>query len=327
MQKSKEYGSKLSWAAGKKPVLCVGATSMDHITFVDSFPNKSDIIKARRGYWQRGGSASNNCTVLRVLGVKCEFFGMLSNLDLYQVLVDDMESRGIVIKNCPYCNMSPNFSSVFFTKALNTRNIIAYNNTAFPNVTIEDFRKLDLTKYGWIHLHCLHFESTMAMIKDVVAHNQANPTEKITISLTMDEPLSEMWPLLDYCDYAFFSKRLSPCSGWKNPKEACVHIDETLRMRWGLNLVRPYVIVLWGSLGGAYMDKAGNYTAFPAYKPKNVVDVLGAGDCFVSSFIYAMYIRDRPLKVSMDFATRMAGYKCTHTGYDHIAKILLPPVL
>ncbi|KAH8340380.1 hypothetical protein KR074_008121 [Drosophila pseudoananassae] len=327
MEKSKEYGSKLSWAAGKKLVLCVGATCMDYVLFTDSFPKNNEIIKAKKGYWQRGGCASNNCTILRILGVKCEFFGMLSTLDLYQVLVDDMESRGIIIKNCPSCKMDPDFSTVFFTKKIKTRNIISYHNKAFPNVAIEDFRKLDLRKYGWIHLHCIHFESTMAMVKDVVAYNEANPTEKIAISLTMDEPLSAMWPLLDYCDYAFFSKRLSPYSGWDSPKEACIHIDEQLRMRWGLNLRRPYVIVLWGSLGGGFMDKSGNYTHFAPYTPKNVVDALGAGDCFVSGFIYAMYIRDRPLPVAMDFATRVAGHKCSHTGFDHIANILLPPVL
>ncbi|KAH8380665.1 hypothetical protein KR009_012112 [Drosophila setifemur] len=319
-----DFGSKVSWAAGKKLVLCVGTTIIDYVSIMETFPG-NEVELAIKGYWQRGGSASNICTMLRHLGVKCEFFGMLSNLQMFQVLPDDMKARGIITEHCPTCSLEPPFSTIFLTRETRSRNVIKCNND-FPHVTLEDFRKLDLNKYGWINMRCIYFPNTLAMAKELTAYN-ATKQEKIILSMKFDMNLKEMWPLVDYCDYAIFSKQLAPENGWQSPMHACLQLDEQLRMRWGLNLKRPIVIVLWGDQGAGVLDLAGNYTSVPAHKPHREVDTFGAGDTFFAAFIYAMYVRERSLLVSVDFGNQMASYKCTRSGYDHIAKILLPPVL
>ncbi|XP_017081321.1 ketohexokinase isoform X2 [Drosophila eugracilis] len=250
---------------------------------------------------------------------------MLSSLRMYQVLIDDLKARGIIIENCPTCDQHAPFATVILTKSTKTRNIINCNNN-FPYVSIEDFRKLDLSKYGWIHMRALYFDKMLTIVKEFAAYN-ATREEKIILSIEFDANLEEMWPLIDYCDYAFFSKQLAQTNGWVSTEDACMQLDERLRMRWGLNLKRPYVIVLWGDQGSGFMDLHGKYTHVKPYKPKRIVDALGAGDTFVGSFIYAIYIRERSLPVAVDFGNRMASYKCTKNGYDHIAKILLPPKL
>jgi len=78
-----EYGNKLSWAVGKKTVLCVGTTTIDFVSTIRNFPLENRVERAIGGYWIRGGNASNNCTVLANLGVKVEFFGMLSSLSVF----------------------------------------------------------------------------------------------------------------------------------------------------------------------------------------------------------------------------------------------------
>lgn len=320
------HDKKLCWAVGKKRVLCVGSTNIDYVSTVKNFPKENQYEKAISGYWQRGGNASNNCTVLRNLGVNVEFFGMLSSLPLFQVLVKDMKARGIIVENCPTCKQPAPFASVILTKSLGTRNLVTCN-TGFPFVSIEDFRKLDLRKYGWIHMRCLYFETTLAMLREITEFNATSGEEKIIISLEIDSALDEMFPLLDYCDYAYFSKHLALDNGWTSMEDACMQLDERLGMRWGLNLNRPYVIVLWGDQGAGIMDLNGNYTHAPPYKPRRIVDALGAGETFVGAFIYAKYIRERSLPVAVDFGNRMASYKVTKNGYDHITKILLPPVV
>ncbi|XP_016991647.1 ketohexokinase [Drosophila rhopaloa] len=316
---------KLSWAVGKKTVMCVGATSIDFVSTTKTFPEPNKLEKAVGGYWIRGGNASNNCTVLSNLGVKVEFFGMLSSLCMFQVLVDDLKARGIIVENCPTCDQPAPFASVILTKSTKTRNIISCNSN-FPHVDINDFRKLDLSKYGWIHMRALYFENTMAMIKELAAYN-ANREDKIVVSVEFDHNLDDMWPLMDYCDYAIFSKQLAHPNGWLSIEDACMQLDERLGMRFGLNLKRPCLIVLWGDQGAGFMDLAGHYTHSKPHKPRRIVDALGAGDTFVGAFIYALYIRERSLPVAVDFGNRMASYKCSKNGYDHIANILLPPVL
>ncbi|XP_017059446.1 ketohexokinase-like [Drosophila ficusphila] len=317
-------GSKLSWAVGKKTVMCVGTTSMVFVATVENFPEATHN-EAAGGYWIRGGNASNNCTVLSNLGVKVEFFGMLSNLSMYQLLVDDLTARGIIVENCPTCSQSAPFSSVILSKSPRARSIVICNSN-FPHVGIEDFRKLDLSKYGWIHMRALYFENTLAMLKELAAYN-ASKEEKIIVSLEFDHNLEEMWPLTEYCDYAFFSKQLAQPNGWTSLEDACSQLDEKLRMRWGLNLKRPYVIVLWGDQGAGIMDLEGNFTHSKPYKPRRINSFLGAGDTFVGAVIYALYIRERSLPVAVDFGNRMASFKMTRSGFDHIANILLPPTL
>lgn len=320
-----QYGHKLSWAVGKKTVLCIGTTTIDFVSTIKRFPEENSHQKVIGGYWIRGGKASNNCTVLANLGVKVEFLGMLSSWSVFQVLVDDLKSRGIIIDNCPTCDQGAPFSSVILTKATKTRNIVYCNNN-FPYVSIDDFRKLNLNQYGWIHIRALYFDKSLPMVKDIEAYN-ANRKEKIVLSMEFDNNLDDMWPLMDYCDYAVFSKKLAQPNGWVSLEDACMQLDERLRMRWGLNLKRPYVVVLWGDQGAGILDLNGNFTHVKPHKPKRIVDALGAGDTFVGAFIYALYIRERSLSVAVDFGNRMASYKCTKNGYDHIANILLPPIL
>ncbi|KAH8240114.1 hypothetical protein KR032_011263 [Drosophila birchii] len=322
-----DYGNKLSWAVGKKTVLCVGSSTIDCVNTVNTFPQDNVKTNAIGGYYQRGGNASNNCTVLRNLGVKVEFFGMLSSQQIFQVLIDDMLARGIILENCPTCDKDPPFAIVILSKSLKTRTIVGCNHD-FPFVSIEDFRKLDLSKYGWIHTRAFYFDTTLEILKEIAAYNATREEEdKVMVSVEIDQRLEEMFPLLAYCDYAIFSKQLAKENGWKTLEDACIQLDERLQMRWGLNLKRPLVVVMWGNQGAGIMDLNGNFTHSPAYTPKKFVDLLGAGDTFVGAFIYAKYIRERSLKVSVDFSNRIASYKITKNGYDHITSILLPPFL
>ncbi|XP_002024020.2 ketohexokinase isoform X2 [Drosophila persimilis] len=326
---SKQRGSIQSWAAGKKTVLCTGTTAMDYMSVVRRFPaaGADPCAQCLRGYWQRCGSASNNCTVLRRLGVQCEFFGMLSSLQMFRMLADDMRARGIVVENCPTCEQAPPFASVVLAKSPRTRNVISCRSAAFPHVSIEDFRRLDLSRYGWMHMPSMSFETTLAMVEDVAAFNAASHADKITVSLELSKDLHEMWPLVDYCDYVIFSKRLAREQGWPTPEIACSRIDERLRSRWGFNLKRPTVVFRWGDLGAGVLDESGAITLAPAFKPRKMVDSLGAGDTFTAAFIYAVYVRERSVPVAVEFANRLASHKCTKRGFDHVADILVAPVL
>ncbi|KAH8264869.1 hypothetical protein KR038_006183 [Drosophila bunnanda] len=322
-----DYGNKLSWAIGKKRVLCVGCSTIDCVTIVNNFPVDNVHEKAIGAYWQRGGNASNNCTVLRNLGVNVEFFGMLSSHHMFQVLIEDMRARRIIVDNCPICDQAPPFANVILTKSIKKRTLVTCNDD-FPYVSIEDFRKLNLSIYGWIHLRAYYFDTTMEMLKEIAAYNATMEAkeDKIIVSLEFDQRLDEMFPMLDYCDYALFSKQLASENGWTSTENACSQVDERLQMRWGLNLRRPFVIIMWGDQGAGLLDLDGKFTHMPPYKPKQIVEVLGAEDSFVGAFIYAKFIRERSVKVSVDFANRISSYKITKNGFDHIASILLPPV-
>ncbi|XP_030570466.1 ketohexokinase [Drosophila novamexicana] len=320
-----EPNRKLSWAVGKKTVLCVGYSVIDCISIVRRFPRIDEIERSVKGYWQRGGNAANTCTVLRNLGVDVEFFGVLSSAPMFSIMLHDMKVRGIKIDNCPRSNQDPPFSSVIVNKSSGTCTIVNCNNS-FPYPTLDDFKMLDLSKYGWIHFRGNRPEITTEMMQAVEAYN-ATQTEKIVISVDMDGSFKEHWPLVDYCEYAFFYRQLADQQQWKSPREACISIDEHLAMRFGINLKRPLVVVLWNLQNVGIMDHNSDYHRATAYRPKKFVDSLGATEVFVGAFIYAVYVRERSHQIAANFANLMASYKCIKCGFDHISDILMAPVL
>ncbi|NXX76893.1 KHK Ketohexokinase, partial [Urocolius indicus] len=63
--------------AGQKRILCVGLVCLDVISVVEAYPAEDSDTRCVSQRWQRGGNASNSCTVLSLLGAPCAFMGSL----------------------------------------------------------------------------------------------------------------------------------------------------------------------------------------------------------------------------------------------------------
>lgn len=62
----------------EKQILCVGLVVLDIINVVDKYPEEDTDRRCLSQRWQRGGNASNSCTVLSLLGAHCAFMGSLA---------------------------------------------------------------------------------------------------------------------------------------------------------------------------------------------------------------------------------------------------------
>ncbi|XP_059820659.1 ketohexokinase isoform X6 [Hypanus sabinus] len=65
-------------AANEKQILCIGLVCLDIINVVNKFPVEDTDTRCISQRWQRGGNASNSCTVLSILGAPCGFMGSLA---------------------------------------------------------------------------------------------------------------------------------------------------------------------------------------------------------------------------------------------------------
>ncbi|XP_065487937.1 ketohexokinase isoform X3 [Caloenas nicobarica] len=63
---------------GEKRIMCVGLVCLDIISVVEAFPAEDSDTRCVSQRWQRGGNASNSCTVLALLGAPCAFMGSLA---------------------------------------------------------------------------------------------------------------------------------------------------------------------------------------------------------------------------------------------------------
>lgn len=122
------------------------------------------ILRSQHGRWQRGGNASNICTVLRQLRDKCEFIGTFSTSKAFKFIVDDCIERGICIENCVYHdNCDTPLSSVVLSEDTGSRTIV-HSNPNLPILTANDFRKIPLSHYKWIHFE-VHLNETILFKK------------------------------------------------------------------------------------------------------------------------------------------------------------------
>ena len=87
----------MSSSLSSRRILCVGLTCVDIISVVNSYPIEDSDNRCLRQTWSRGGNASNNASVLAILGnqeVAC--LSCLSQKDvLRQFVVEDFAAFGI----------------------------------------------------------------------------------------------------------------------------------------------------------------------------------------------------------------------------------------
>lgn len=299
---------------GDKRILCVGLCVLDIIHVCSSYPEEDSDRRCEQGHWQRGGNASNVCTVLANLGASCEFFGVLSKSEGFRMLLSDCNERNICIENCPAVDINPPFSSVILNQENDSRTII-HCNPNFPILTYDHFKENIVKKgllgnYRWIHFETRNPLETSRMLKDIVNYNQTvDVKERIVISLDQEKIKPEHLELNEFADYSIIGKDLALAMGFRSSMEAATEIRR-MSLNPKLNVICP-----WGTEDTACVDADGNYFLVPVVSTKNIVDTLGAGDTFCAALIHSLANKSR-LKDAVEFANKIASVKLGFYGYD-----------
>lgn len=306
----------------KQRVLCVGMCVVDVIHVCSEYPIEDSDKSCLNGYLQRGGNASNCCTVLRQLSADCEFLGILSNLDEFLYLTKDCNRRVIYTENCPRVPYNPPISSIILNQRTGTRTII-HNDNKYPILTYKVFQKLDLSLYEWIHFEGRNVGQTLQMIDMINEYNRKLLyfDAKIKISVELELCDRSLIPLCAKVDYIFLSKSIATYMGWSTSSEA-VKGFETLVKNMQKTPYKYNIICPWGSKDVAVMSSVDGFQTVPAVKVQHVVDSLGAGDTFIAGFIFATSRLQMSLLDAIEYANKIAAAKIQQFGYDHLKHVL-----
>ncbi|XP_069544055.1 ketohexokinase isoform X3 [Brachyistius frenatus] len=254
----------------EQKILCVGLVCLDIINVVNKFPEEDTDSRCLSQRWQRGGNASNSCTVLSLLGAPCSFMGSLS--------------AGPVAEN-------------------------------LPDVTVEDFSKVNLRQFKWIHWEGRNAEEQVKMIQQVVMYNSTLPREhKITISVEIEKTREPLYQLFPHGDVVFVSKDVARHFGFHSAEAALKGLYS--RVKQGAVL-----ICAWAEEGAGALGPDGRLVHSDAFSPETLVDTLGAGDTFNAAVIYTLS-KGGSLTDALTFGCRVAGRKCGFHGYDGIRETL-----
>ncbi|KAI1895855.1 hypothetical protein AGOR_G00111060 [Albula goreensis] len=344
---------------GDKKILCIGLVCLDIINVVDRYPEEDTDSRCLSQRWQRGGNASNSCTVLSILGAPCAFMGSLapgpvadfvladflkykidvsllaewaecsfpasmviSNvmtgsrtiLHMNSFIAGDFSHRGVDFSGvvwqsegetpCACCVVCPSSGS---------RTVVLFD-TNLPDVSAEDFSRVDLSQYKWIHWEGRNAEEQVKMIQRVVQYNGEQPEERrITISVEIEKTREPLYQLFPHGDVVFVSKDVARHFGFQTAADA-------LRGLYCKVKKGAVLICAWAEKGADAMGPDGKIVHADAFPPEALVDTLGAGDTFNASVIFSLS-NGKSLQEALTFGCQVAGRKCGVHGYDDI----LPP--
>uniref|UniRef100_A0A3B3CW32 Ketohexokinase n=1 Tax=Oryzias melastigma TaxID=30732 RepID=A0A3B3CW32_ORYME len=296
---------------GDKKILCVGLVCLDIINVVDKYPEEDSDSRCLSQRWQRGGNASNSCTVLSLLGAPCTFMGSLAAGLTADFIMADFSQRAVDVSAvvwqvkgqtpCACCVVCP---------PNGTRTVFLFD-TNLPDVTLEDFSKVDLGQFKWMHWEGRNAEEQVKMIQQVERYNGTLPQqERITVSVEIEKTRQPLYQLFPYGDVVFVSKDVARHFGFESAEAA---------VRGFYNRVKKGAVLIcaWAEKGADALGPDGVLVHSDAFPPEKLVDTLGAGDTFNAGVIF-MLSNGKSLQEALTFGCKIAGRKCGFHGYDGI---------
>ncbi|XP_014116764.1 PREDICTED: ketohexokinase isoform X2 [Pseudopodoces humilis] len=281
-------------AAGKRRIMCVGLVCLDIISVVKDFPAEDSETRCLSQRWQRGGNASNSCTVLSLLGAPCAFMGSLAPGPAADFIAADFQRRGVDTAHVAWHPRGDVPCACCLVNATSGSRTIVLHDTNLPDLTARHFERVDLSQYKWIHFEARNAAEQSAMLDRVERHNRAAaPGRRVRISVEV-----------------FISKDLAQHFGYLSAPEALQGLRG--RIQPGATL-----ICAWAEEGADALGPDGELVHSDAFPPETLVDTLGAGDTFNAAVIFAL-AEGRTLQDALTFGCQIAGRKCGIQGFDGI---------
>lgn len=296
---------------GEKKILCIGLVCLDIINVVDKYPEEDTDTRCVSQRWQRGGNASNTCTVLSLLGAPCAFMGSLAPGPVADFITGDFARRGVDISGVAWQKWGETPCACCVVCPANGSRTVVLSDTNLPDVSVEDFSKVDLSQYKWVHWEGRNADEQVKMIERVREYNKKQDEKnRIAISVEIEktrEPLYQLFPL---GDLVFVSKDVAQHFGFDSAAAALKGFSG--RLKKGATL-----ICAWAEKGADAMGPDGVIIHSDAFPPEKLVDTLGAGDTFNASVLYSLS-KGGSLQDALTFGCQIAGKKCGVHGYDGI---------
>lgn len=295
----------------EKQILCVGLVVLDIINVVDKYPEEDTDRRCLSQRWQRGGNASNSCTVLSLLGARCAFMGSLAPGHVADFVLDDLRRHSVDLRYAVLqTEGSIPTSTVIINQASGSRTILhAYRN--LPDVSAKDFEKVDLTRFKWIHIEGRNASEQVKMLQRIEQYNAKQPLpQRVRVSVEIEKPREELFQLFGYGEVVFVSKDVAKHLGFQSAAEA-------LRGLYGRVKKGATLVCAWAEEGADALGPNGQLLHSDAFPPPRVVDTLGAGDTFNASVIFSLS-KGNSMQEALRFGCQVAGRKCGLQGFDGI---------
>ena len=318
-------------------ILVVGSSVLDQVSRVARFPVAGESVRGSDVQLFPGGKGANQAVAVARLGARTMFCTCVGSDANGRSMLSSLRSEGIDCENVEFIETHPTGTALIALNAEGQNMIIACLGA---NLHFSPEYAYKVVHENLHHVLLLQAEVPLETVQAAAESSQGvvvfNPAPSITVpeaklyfdmfgeknvvinpapTITVPEAI---YPLVDY---------LTP-----NEHEAAhlvefpVRTFEDARNASEILLARgcSNVVITLGSLGAYYQNRSeSGHVSAPAV---DVVDTVGAGDCFNGAFAFAI-AHQTPLLRAVEFAVGCASISVTHLGaqsglpkYDDLPK-------
>lgn len=283
-------------------ILCVGSAVLDLVFTVSRHPAEDEELRASALRVEAGGNAANSARVLRGLGHEVGLAAVLGAHPAGTPLEEGLQRAGVDLSACRRVAGMPALSAILLVEANGHRTIVHHRAT--PEYGPEEFSRLDLSGWDWVHFEARPGPGTPQMV--LLARERA-PAAALSLEVEKARPgIEACFPLVRV---ALCSRGYVQSRGFARPEAflgAAAAADG------------PLLVAAWGSEGAWASEPGGTLLHAPAAVPAAVVDTIGAGDTFNAGVVAAL-AEGRSPQEALELACKLAGRKVGQRGLDGLA--------
>ncbi|CAI9174586.1 unnamed protein product [Rangifer tarandus platyrhynchus] len=340
----------------EKQILCVGLVVLDIINVMDKYPEEDTDSRCLSQRWQRGGNASNSCTVLSLLGAPCAFMGSLAPGHVADFVLDDLRRYSVDLRYMVFQTTgSVPISTVIISEASGSRTILhAYS------FLVADFRQrgVDVSQVAWqsrgetpcsccivnnsngsrtIVLYDTNLPDVSAKDFEKVELTRfkwihiegRNASEQVKMLQRIEQHNARQPPegkIQVSVEVEKPREELYQLFGYGDvvfvSKDVAKHFgfrsaEEALRGLYSRVRKGATLVCAWAEEGADALGPDGRLLHSDAFPPPRVVDTLGAGDTFNAAVIFSLS-QGKSMQEALRFGCQVAGKKCGLQGFDGI---------
>lgn len=275
--------------------MSVGVATLDIVNRVERYPDEDSEIRASAQFQRMGGNAANTAIVLAQLGVETYWVG---NLAGSAQLVDQTFARHGV--NASLAVRIPDAvmptSYILLSEATGSRSIVHFRD--MPEYRAEDFLKLDLRGFDWVHFEGRAIDQLVPMLW------RARGMCGLPVSLEVEKPRKEIEGLFDQADLLLFSRNYAQAREFPDAEALLRSLPKGVP-----------ATCTWGEAGAWAIDHEGRLLHVAAPHLESVVDTVGAGDVFNAAMINALS-SGKTAQEALQAAVTLASSQCAREGLD-----------
>jgi ketohexokinase len=275
-------------------VICIGTATLDIVNRVERYPAEDSEMRALAQSRRMGGNAANTALVLAQLGDRVFWVGNLA--ESTEIVDQSFARHGVdasLAVRIPDAVMPTSY--VLLSEASGSRSIVHFRD--LPEYSAENFLKLDLRRFSWVHFEGRAIDQLEPMLSRV------RGIGGLQVSLEVEKPRRGIERLFGQADLLLFSRDYAQARGFSDAP-ALLH-----------SLPRGVLATCtWGAQGAWAIDQGRLMCAAPP-PLASVLDTLGAGDVFNAAIIHELG-GGRTLEQSLQTAVALASAQCTRAGLE-----------